>query len=127
MKPLLIMLFTIAVLLSACSNTESNAIKSFIPGTYIRSAEHEFGAEHDTVIISLQNNSANEYKLVRRWRYERVLDGKPIAPEYKNTSTSAIFNAESKMLQETETANTYSFDPKQKAMFAGTTKYLKLK
>jgi hypothetical protein len=127
MKLLLIMLFAIIILLSSCSNAESDAIKDFIPGTYIRSAEHEFGAEHDTVIISLQNKSANEFKLIRKWKYERVLDGKPIQPEYKSTSTSAIFNNENKMLQERETADTYSFDPKQKAMFAGTTKYLKLK
>jgi hypothetical protein len=126
MKPILIFI-TVLFLLSACSNTESDAIKEFIPGTYIRSAEHEFGAEHDTVIVYLQNSAANEFKLVRKWKYERVLDGKRIEPEYKNTSTSAIFNTYSKLLQETETADTYSFDRKQKAMFAGTTKYIKLK
>jgi hypothetical protein len=126
MKPILIFI-AVLFLLSACSNTESDAIKNFIPGTYTRSAEHEFGAEHDTVIISLQNSAANEFKLVRKWKYERVLDGKRLEPEYKNTSTSAIFNTDSKLLQETETADTYSFDSKQKAMFAGTTKYVKLK
>lgn len=126
MKSLFIFLL-VAFILNACSSNENNAIKEFIPGTYIRSAEHEFGAEHDTVIISLQNNAANEYKLVRKWKYERVLDGKRLEPEYKNTSTSAIFNTDSKLLQETETADTYSFAPAQKAMFAGTTKYVKLK
>jgi len=111
----------------SCTSVVKDEVKDFIPGTYIRASEHEFGAEHDTLVITLQNAAANEFKIERRWKYERVLDGKPIQPEYKNSSTSGIYNAETKMLQETETAETYSFDPGQKALFAGSTKYQKLK
>lgn len=111
----------------SCNTTVKDEVKDFIPGTYVRASEHEFGVEHDTLLITLQNPTANEYKIVRRWKYDRVLDGKPVAPEYKNTNTTGIYNGETKMLQETETAETYSFDPKQNALFAGSTKYQKLK
>lgn len=120
-------LLLIAVITGCGTGSVNDELKAFIPGTYIRAAEHEFGAEHDTILIELQNKAANEYKLTRRWKYERVLDGKPIEPEYKSTQTSGIYNVETKMLQETETGETYSFDIKQKAMFAGSTKYSKLK
>ena len=116
----------VILLLAACNNhTENDAIKEFIPGTYIRFSQHEFGTENDTIVISLQNKTANEYKIRRRWKYERVLDGNAIEPEYKSTITSAIFNEASKLLQETETGDNYSFDTKQKLMFTGSTKYQK--
>ncbi|MBK8310918.1 MAG: hypothetical protein IPL04_08545 [Chitinophagaceae bacterium] len=128
MKALFLTYVSVALLLTACnSNSESDTVKDFIPGTYIRSSQHEYGTENDTVVISLQNKSASEYKVERRWKYGRMLDGKPIEPEYKLTTTSAIYNKDSKLLQETETGDTYSFDTKEKSMFAGTTKYQKIK
>ncbi|RTL60099.1 MAG: hypothetical protein EKK37_04450 [Sphingobacteriales bacterium] len=127
MKTLTFLLLASAIILWACNSFGKDEVKDFIPGTYIRSSEHEFGAEHDTLIISVQNAGANEYKIERRFRYDRVLDGKPIEPEYKQTINSAIYNAETKMLQESSTLETYSFDTKQKFLFAGTTKYQKLK
>lgn len=127
MKVLLVFFLFLSFVLTSCTGSVKDEVKEFIPGTYIRAAEHEFGAEHDTLVFTLQNASANEYKVERRWLYARVLDGKPLTPEYKQTSEAAVYNTDTKMLQETQTAETYSFDPTQKAVFAGTTKYQKLK
>ncbi len=128
MKASIIFRISVLVLLTACnSQTESDIIKEFIPGTYIRFSQHEYGSENDTVVITLQNKSANEFKVVRKWKYERILDGKAIEPEYKNLTTSAIYNENTKMLRDAETGENYSFDTKQNAVFSGTTKYLKLK
>ena len=127
MKTLIIFSIASIAILWACNSIVKDEVKEFIPGTYTRSTQHEFGTENDTVVITLQNQSADEYKIVRRWKYERILDGKPIEPEYKQTANSAIYNTESKLLQESETLESYSFDPKQKAMFAGSTKYQKIK
>jgi len=116
----------VILLLTACNtHSEIDTMKDFIPGKYVRFSQHEFGTENDTIVISLQNKKANEYKIARRWKYKRVLDGKAIEPEYKNTITSAIFNEANKLLQETETGDSYSFDTKQKILFAGSTKYQK--
>jgi hypothetical protein len=117
----------LAVGLTACGTTGKDEVKAFIPGTYIRSSQHEFGKENDTVVVSLQNETTNEFKLERRWTYERILDGKTQEPEYKTKITSGIYNAETKVLTETETGDTYSFDAVQKIMFAGSTKYQKIK
>lgn len=128
MKALFMLSLSAIAVVSSCSNgTSADEVKANIPGTYIRASQHEFGKEFDTIVVSLQNEAANEFKLTRRWRYERVLDGKPIEPEYKNTTTTAVYDEPSKQLKETETGDTYSFDPASKTLFAGSTKYEKLK
>lgn len=127
MKALFYCCISVFLLLLSCSTAESDAIKEFIPGTYIRSAQTEFGKAYDTLVITLQNKSANEYKIQRRWKYERVLDGKHLEPEYKVTETSGLYDGEKKLLQETETLEFFSFDTKNKLMFNGANKFTKIK
>lgn len=126
MKPLFFFL-AIAIVSSCGTASSADEVEQFIPGTYTRAAEHEFGAEHDTISITLQSETANEYKINRRWKYARILDDKPIEPEYKNSNTTGTYNAETKMLKESEAGETYTFDVKLNLLFAGTTKYVKLK
>lgn len=125
----LILFLHIMILLVICSCGSFSAtdeVKEFIPGTYTRFSQHEYGTEHDTMIITLQNSSANEYKILRKWKYERVLDGSAIEPEYKRVTTSGIYSVKNKVLQETETGVLFSFDVKGKLLFNGSTKYQKL-
>ncbi|MCA6440679.1 MAG: hypothetical protein IM581_12155 [Chitinophagaceae bacterium] len=110
-----------------CTSSESDAIKEFIPGTYIRTAQTEFGKAYDTLVITLQNKSVNEYKIQRRWKYDRILDGKRIEPEYKITETSGLFDGEKNILQETETLEIFSFDTRNNLMFNGANKFTKIK
>jgi hypothetical protein len=126
MKPLVVFLSVIFIL-SSCSSPENDDMKEFIPGTYIRSGQNEFGKEYDTLVVSLQNKAGNEYKLQRRWRYDRVLDGKPIEPEYKLTETTGIYDAESKLLKETETLELMTFDKGKKLLLKGTNIFTKIK
>ena len=41
--------------------------------------------------------------------------------------TSGIYNAETKLLEEAETLDHYSFDAKEKVLFDGTNKFKKIK
>jgi hypothetical protein len=101
-------------------------IKNFIPGTYIRFSKNEFGKEYDTLIISLQNPSANEYKIVRKWKYERQIDGEKMQPEYKIKTIRVIYNSDHKLLQEPVSGKIYSIDVYTKCLFNGPNKYQKL-
>jgi hypothetical protein len=121
------MMVFISVLFAACNGLTKDEVKEFIPGTYIRSSENEFGKEYDTLIVSLQNSSANAYKIIRKWRYDRVLDGKPLEPEYKQTESSGIYDADKKQLQETETLEFFTFDTGKKLLFSGANKFTKIK
>lgn len=116
-----------ALVIYGCGLGKSrNEVEEFIPGTYIRFSQHEFGIEYDTLVISLQNKSALEYKIFRKWKYERVLDGVRSEPEYKRSFTSGIYNGEQGLLRENETGDIYTFDVKQKALFNGPVKYQKI-
>lgn len=121
------MMIFVSVLFAACNGLNKDEIKEFIPGTYIRQSQNEFGKEYDTLMVSLQSKSANEYKIVRKWRYDRVLDGKPMEPEYKQTESSGIYDADKKQLQETETLEFFTFDVEKKFLFNGANKFTKIK
>ena len=124
---ILLIAHVFALLLYGCSSLDSkDSVKEFMPGTYIRFSTQKFGTEYDTLVISLQNSSAGEYQILREWKYERVLDGQPIEPEYKRSFTSGIYDPKHKLLQEKETGDFYSFDPIQKVLFNGPIKYQKL-
>lgn len=128
MKTLRLLPAFLLIVFSNCSSpTVSDNVKDAIPGTYIRFEKQEYGTQWDTLVISVQNASANEYRIQRAWKYARVLDAKALEPEYKNRSTSGTYDSGTKLLNEKETGNSYSFKPDENAVFAGTTKYLKLK
>lgn len=114
------------LVLASCIRWMRDEIVEFIPGTYCRYSHHEFGIEYDTVVISVRNKAAKEYKILRRWKYERVQDGSPIEPEYKVTLTSGIYNERRRLLEETPTGSLYSFDAKEGLLFNGDAKYRKL-
>lgn len=126
MKPVLFLLSAIA-LLFGCNLDSNDEVKENIAGTYIRTSQHEYGNEWDTLAISVQNKAANEYNLTRRWRYDRVLGGKALEPEYKVTTSVVTYNTESKKLEEAQTGKTYTLDVNAGVLFSGTTKYQKLK
>jgi hypothetical protein len=127
MKPLLFISIIAGFFLAGCSSTESDAIKAFIPGTYVRSSQTEFGKTYDTLVITLQSKLANEFKIQRRRKYDRVLDGKLIEPEYKITETTGLYDSEKKTLQETETLEFFTFDMEKKLLFNGANKFTKIK
>ncbi len=117
----------VALLVYGCGMAPTaDEVEEFIPGTYIRFSQHEFGIEYDTLVISLQNESALEYRILRKWKYERVLDNQKIEPEYKRSFTSGFYNIKDRVLRENETGDIYSFDVKQRTLFNGPIKYHKL-
>ena len=108
-------------------NSAKDEIAGFIPGTYVREGTNEFGKEYDTLVISIQNKDAKQYKIVNKWLFARQVGGEAKEPEYKIKETSAIYNPDSKLLEESETLDHYSFNVKENVLFDGTNKYKKIK
>ena len=106
--------------LIACNGSDKS---NLFPGTYVRSSEHEFGKEYDTIIISALHD---EFKVTRRWRYERVLDGVVQEPVYKVKVTTAYYDVKFRLLHENETGNRFSIDKGEGILFVGATKYKKI-
>jgi hypothetical protein len=126
MKNALVMLSSLFFLVG-CKFSGGGSITSFIPGTYIRFSEHEYGREYDTLAIALQNGTAKEYAITRRWRYERVLDGQKVEPKYEIKTTTALFDKGRNLLREIETGESYSFNPGKNVLYAGKNAYQKIK
>ncbi|MBC6489612.1 hypothetical protein ACFSQD_04725 [Flavihumibacter stibioxidans] len=126
MKTVFIIL-SATLIISGCSTSSKDETMEFIPGTYVRTGHNEFGKEFDTLVITIQNPTAKEFKIQNRWHYIRQVEGEANAPEYKVKETSGIYNSETKLLEEAETLDHYSFDIKQKIVFDGTTQFKKIK
>jgi hypothetical protein len=123
----LVLIILIVVIAISCRDRLSDKVLTFIPGTYIRFSAHEFGTEFDTLVIVRERNEADQFLITRRWKYERVLDGLKMEPEYKRQVTSCYYDEKRKTLTEAETGDFYSFDPGRNMLYAGTTKYMKIK
>ena len=67
------------------------------------------------------------YKNVPVWSMHYGGPGMSEGYEYKVKETSGIYNAETKLLEESETLEHYSFDPQEKVLFNGTNKFKKIK
>lgn len=126
MKNVTVFVLLLMAIASSC-NSAKDEIAGFIPGTYVREGTNEFGKEYDTLVISIQNKEAKQFKIVSKWFFARQVDGEAKEPEYKVKETSAIYNTDSKLLEESETLDHYSFDVKEKVLFDGTNKYKKIK
>lgn len=126
MKTVLIIL-SATLIITACGTGGKDETMEFIPGTYVRAGQNEFGKEFDTLIISVQNLAAKEFKIQNRWHYIRQVEGEVNVPEYKMKERSGIYNVETKLLEEAETLDHYSFDVKEKVLFDGTNKFKKIK
>lgn len=122
MKRLFIIHLCLVAAIYGCRDAKPVLLQEFIPGTYIRFSSHELGKEYDTLNISLQNPSANQYKIIRRWKYERTSE----QPEYQLITTAGIYDAEESIMEDMDTGDLISFDPKHNCLFIGTTKYQKL-
>lgn len=122
MKSLFIIHLCLVAAIYGCRDARPVMIQEFIPGTYIRFSSHESGKEYDTLAISMLDAIANEYTITRRWRYERA----DSPPNYQLIITAAIYYPDDKILEDIESGDLLTFDPKQSCLFIGTLKYQKL-
>jgi hypothetical protein len=127
MKPIISVYAVALAIITSCNSVNSkDEVEEFIPGTYVHHSENEYGKGFDTLVISLQNESANEYKIVRKTRYNRILDGKALEPDYKTKTTSGIYDADKKLLQESQSLNIFTFNVSQKILLTGTNQFNKI-
>jgi hypothetical protein len=122
----LLVYWVLVAALYGCREFKQISIREFIPGTYIRYSVHEFGHEYDTIVITLQNETADQYSILRKWKYERVLDGVPLAPEYKQVFSTGYYHENKKLLEVIKSGEVYSFNPQQRKLFNGKINYQKL-
>jgi hypothetical protein len=121
--------FSICVIATAfsCGNSQSDTVRTFMPGTYIRHTTHEMGREWDTLEISRLSDAGNNYSILRRWAYERKLDGVTQPVDYKKQDEAALYDEEKMVLTETSSGLVLSFAPEKSVLFVGPNEYRKIK
>jgi hypothetical protein len=124
MKNFILILFVTLGL--GCRDYKADQLKTFIPGTYIRFSHHEMGREWDTLVLSLQNEGAGQFRIEKKWKYERQLDGQVLEPEYKKSVSAGIYDIKDQLLRDEGTGATFTFDSKRNQMFAGAIAYKKI-
>ena len=126
MKTITKLVFGLLLFNCSCGFLSADSKKKILPGTYIRIAQNEFGHEYDTIIITLINQSTKEYKITHKWKFERIVDGQQLEPEYRVQIKSGVFDDESGLLGEAGTLDQFSFKPDQKLMTNGPNQYRKI-
>jgi len=128
MTSLLLCMLIFSLIAARCLTTGGeDRLQKAIPGTYIRYSQHEFGREWDTLTIQKSNSDLTVFQILRKWNYERIMDGHKIQPEYKRQSSSGIYDEEEHVLKDTETGDVYTFDLAKHTVSTGETIYKKIK
>jgi hypothetical protein len=129
-KPLIMKQYSIAILflLSAniTCNIKPNTITDFMPGTYVKYNIGEFGPVYDTVRIQKIETVGNNYKIERKLRFQRTIDGKIFPWENKMENSTATYNPETKQLYDNRFDKIMHFAPDKQQLFIGSTVYHKL-
>lgn len=102
----------------------SDNTKRFIPGTYVKEVKNEFLFGHDTLII--QCTAGNNYLIVNRTSYQRILVNKILPERFSESNLSAVYDEKSQNLYEQRLGKTFSFDPVNKRLFEGGSEYSKV-
>lgn len=122
------LLFIAGMILTGCNGVLKNddAIQSFIPGTYSSHIEGEYSIADDTLVISKVSNNGNAYTIVRHISYQRIIEKKIQALEYKTEKLMAIYDEKDKVLYEQKYGKIISFAPEKNMLLLGSSGYKKI-
>jgi len=96
------------VLLAACQS-QSERVKSAIPGTYVKSVKGEYSSANDTLVLSLV--SGNNYLIVRHTAYQVIRGGKALPEQYRSEKLTGTWDEQRQVLVETAKGRQLTFDP----------------
>lgn len=94
---------------------------------YIYAGGTEFSKGTDTLNISLYEETAGTYIILRKTGFNRILEGKLQPKEYKTEKMLAVYNEKSQQLQDMKTGRLFSFNVEKKELLFGTEAYQKIK
>ena len=127
MKAIYFFAATVLILAGCNQQLKSNDIKDSIPGVYIYAGGTEFSKGTDTLNISLYDEKAGTYIILRKTGFTRIVEGKLQPKEYKTETMIATYDENKRQLQEMKTGRLLSFTDEKKEILFGTEVYQKIK
>jgi hypothetical protein len=127
------LIFPIALFVTACGSMSSdNAVKDFIPGTYVRSFndqvyENTGVSGSDTVRIKKQTESGSEtFQIDRSTRISRVKEGQKLPDKIETETWTGSYRESDKTLYITKSGNVIAFDVKNHLLKMGKNEFKKI-
>ena len=117
----LVFLFVFIVVLG-CNPENSN--KNFFSGTYVRQVHNEFSVGRDTLVINRFNE--NNYSIIHCGSYQRILEGKLLPAASFHENWSAVYDSDTRTLQETRHGKVLSFYSGKNLLKLGSSIYKKI-
>lgn len=110
---------------SSCNGFTSDGLKDFIPGTYVRTIDHEFARGSDTLVITHLNGNA--YQVVKRSRFVRIRNGKRQPFEKQTDTWTAVYDKEEQLLRASITGKRLIPLPRENKLLVEASLYEKIK
>jgi hypothetical protein len=126
MKKLAILISMCATVFAACNNSKTDT-RSFIPGTYVNHAEGEYSVAYDTLIIQPMSEESGTYRIYRKTAFQRIENSKLMKVERENEQWTALYNDQTKSMQETKKGKIITFYPEANRLLVGNREYQKIK
>jgi hypothetical protein len=127
MKTKVVSMHIAFAVLAACNiYGGKDAIKSFIPGTYVMWTSDEISKVKDTLRISKLAAEGNSYIILRNTSYRRIVNKKALPAERKSVKWIGIYDNEQKVMRETSNGKVFTFIPEKDVVLVGTTAFKKI-
>jgi len=113
---------------SSCHNSQSDTVREFIPGTYVRPIKNEFTSGSDSLIITVLDNDGGTFLIVHRSGYQQKVNGNALPPVNKSERWTGVYDKEHHQLEVQQQEKIFTFLPdKGLLMTAGGTEYKKIR
>jgi len=109
--------------LAACQN-ESDTIKAFIPGIYVKEAKSEFSVANDTLHIT--SLGGNAFLIEQSTGYRPIRNGRLLNRKFKKEKQTGVYDPQKQVMNETVNGRLFIFDPDKQVLLIGTAKYQKI-
>ena len=126
MKKLFLFIIIAEFVFAACGNLQTDKVRGFIPGVYVKEINDEYTKGKDTLIISIIDKKSGSYTIVRKTTYQQFIDGKTLSPKNDRHKWIAIYIPDTKQLKEQNQGRVFSFSPDKALLSMGSSEYRKI-
>lgn len=123
MKSVLYMCVVLIVFLLGCGLTQSDKVKAFMPGVYVRHYTDEYTNSYDTITIK---GVDDKYEVIKRTKFIKLTDNGKMQPGYTLQKWTGNYDDKHKSLWLQQAGKAIYFKLAQKELIIGTQPYKKL-
>ncbi len=109
--------------LAACQN-ESDTIKAFIPGIYVKEAKSEYSVASDTLHIT--SLGGNAFLIEQSTGYQPIRNGKLLNKKFKKEKQTGVYDPLKQVMNEASSGKLLIFNPARNALLIGSANYHKI-